>query len=78
MATPAEHKTAVNDYFAKKASSPGLFPNQQLELTAEVHAILATKAGTGTEYAAAEALLAEDGGRGFKLSDAKLHALLAD
>ncbi|MDQ1217986.1 hypothetical protein [Microbacterium arborescens] len=77
MSTPAEHRTKVQEHFAKKALHRS-YPDETHMATAEVHAILASKAGTGDAYATADALLAADAGRGFKVHDAKLHALLAD
>lgn len=78
MATPAEHRTTAEAFFARVTDTTRTEPTESERRRVEVHAILATKAGTGTHYAAAEAALATAGDLFLPLHVAKLHAILAE
>lgn len=84
MATPTQHKASAEAFFTRLAN-PGLIPAGDAEhAIAIAHATLAGKAGTGTHYTAADALLASIQPRwDWKSQEqaaqqATIHALLAD
>ncbi|MGN6272272.1 MAG: hypothetical protein ACTHMQ_04205 [Protaetiibacter sp.] len=84
MATPTEHGAAAEAFFTR-LTAPGLIPAGDAEHEIAIaHATLAGKAGTGSHYTAADALLSSIEDRwGWKTKQhtaqqATIHALLAD
>ena len=75
--TPTEHAAAVTTYFARVANTGLTEPLSTERERAEIHAILSTKAGTGTEYTTADQLLANAGDSRLRIHVAKMHAILA-
>lgn len=77
MPTPTEYATDIATYLARVANTNLTEPTHVERERAEIKAILATKAGTGTEYTTAGTLLAEAGDNLLKLHTARIHATLA-
>lgn len=78
MATPAEHAAAFAAYVIRTQNPQLTEPLEPEKLRAEVHTILSTKAGTGTDYASADTTLATAGTNLVKLHTAKLIAIRAE
>jgi hypothetical protein len=76
--TPTQHATAVADYIIRTQNPHLTEPLPSEQLRAEVHAILSRKAGTGSNYASADAYLSAAGVNMTKLHVAKLVAITAD
>ncbi|KQR86738.1 hypothetical protein [Microbacterium sp. Leaf179] len=78
MATSAEHAAAFAAYVVRTQNPQLTEPLEPEKLRAEVHTILSTKAGTGSDYEAADTALATAGTNLVKLHTAKLIAIKAE
>ena len=77
MPYPSDHAFEAEAFFAR-IDRPGYTePSTAYCLEAEVHAILATRAGTDEHYIEAEEALDSANGIYLRLHTAKMHALLA-
>lgn len=78
MLTPAQHRTIAEQYDTRRTATGLVEPDEGEQRRAELHAILATKTGTGTHYQQADAILATNPDRYVILTAAEIHALLAE